>query len=356
MSKISFNNKNNLFYKTLKEKVDHYFESNDLNLTGNWKLYSKTIILCVSAITIYGVIMFFDLPVWVSLPMCALLGFNFASIGFNVMHDGGHGSYSEMKWLNKVMAYSLNAMGGNSYLWNVKHNLNHHSYTNIEGMDDDIDIRPWIRSNESQPRYWFHKYQHIYWVFFYSFTYLFWIFFADFKKYFSRKVSNMKFKEMNLRQHISFWVSKVLYIIMFLVLPMLKFGFWETILGFVVLSAVCGLTLGVVFQIAHLVEDTEFPVACEKTNKIEQEWAIHQIETTANFATQSRVVSWFTGGLNFQVEHHLFPRISHVHYPAISKLVKETCDQFKIKYIEYPNMFSALASHVMHLKMVGSAR
>ena len=184
---------------------------------------------------------------------------------------------------------------------------------------------------------------------------VFWIFFGDFKKYFTRKVSNMPFKQMSTRQHIVFWFSKLAYIFLLIVFPIFELGFAEAFWGFIVLGSVCGLTLGIVFQMAHLVEDTEFPVACTETNKIQQEWAVHQIETTANFATKSRIVSWFTGGLNFQVEHHLFPRISHVHYPAISKLVKETCDQFKIKYIEYPNLISALSSHVMHLKTVGAA-
>lgn len=353
IKRISFNAKNNVFYDSLKQKVEDYFKANKLKPTGNWKLYSKTIILLMIASGIYASVLFFSPPLWLSLPLFAILGLNLAGIGFNVMHDGAHGSYSTAEWLNEMMAYSLNAMGGSSFLWKIKHNFNHHSFTNIEGMDDDIDIRPFMRTNENQKRYWFHRFQHIYWVVFYSLTYLFWVFFADFKKYFSQKVSDMKFRKMTVKEHIVFWSSKVTYFTVFIAIPAMVIGVWPTILGFVVMSAVCGLTLGIVFQMAHIVEQTNFPVTDENTRKIDKEWAVHQINTTANFATKSKIISWFTGGLNFQVEHHLFPKISHVHYPAISEFVKETCDQFKVAYNEYPTFFSALRSHVLYLKAIG---
>lgn len=354
MTRATFMMGNNSFHKELKSQVDNYFKHNKLKITGNWKLYSKTIILFTTAATIYALLMTVSMPFWASLPLCALLGLNFAAIGFNVMHDGGHGSFSTNKRLNKMMAYSLDAMGGSAFLWNIKHNQNHHSFTNIEGMDDDIDIRPWIRTNENQEHKWFHRYQHIYWAFFYSFTYLFWIFFADYKKYITRRVADIQFKKMSTKEHIKFWASKVLFLVIFLVLPMIKLGVVDTLIGFTTLGAVCGFTLGIVFQMAHLVQHTDFPIACAQTNIIQREWAVHQIETTANFATKNKFVSWLTGGLNYQVEHHLFPRVSHVHYPALSEIVKDTCAKHKIEYIEYPTFFKALKSHVLYLKEVGA--
>lgn len=353
MKKISFSNKNNIFYTTLKQKVETYFTTNKLKTTGNWKLYYKTIVLLTLAVGTYISLVFIAPPIWISLPLCAVLGLNFAAIGFNIMHDGNHGSYSTLNWLNNIMGYSLDAMGGSSFLWKIKHNFNHHSYTNIDGMDDDIDIKPWMRTNEIQPRSWFHKYQHIYWIVFYSLTYLFWIFFADFKKYFSRKISTITFRKMTLQEHFIFWISKITYFSIIFIIPIIKLGFLETVLGFAVLSCVCGLTLGLVFQMAHVVQHTTFPIANVTTRKIDQEWAVHQIETTCNFATKSKIVSWFTGGLNFQVEHHLFPKISHIHYPDISKFVKETCEQFKIVYNEYPTFLSAVRSHILYLKSIG---
>lgn len=353
MTKVTFNN-SGVFFNTLRKKVDDYFVTNNIKTTGNYKLYIKTIVLLSAAVWCYTMLVFFTPSVWLSLCICAILGTVLAGIGFNVMHDGGHGSYSSKKWLNNAMSYSLNLMGGSSYIWKIKHNINHHSFTNIEGMDDDIDIKPWIRTNQNQPKHWYHRFQHIYWVILYGVTYLFWVFWQDFQKYFSQKIADTPLKKMDLKEHIIFWGSKLLYVGLFLILPMYKVGVIETLIGYSVIAFVCGLIIAVVFQLAHILEDTQFPaVSTGGHTKIEEEWAVHQIQTTANFSTKSKIVSWFTGGLNYQVEHHLFPRISHIHYPQISKLVKETCKQFNINYIEYPSVYAAVRSHVSYLRYIG---
>jgi linoleoyl-CoA desaturase len=273
------------------------------------------------------------------------------------MHDGAHGSFSTKPWVNDMMSHSLEMMGGSSFMWKVKHNQNHHTFTNIEGMDDDIDIKPFIRVSVDQPKKWYHRFQHVYSFLLYALTYFFWIFWLDFKKYFSGKIGELKIKKMSAKDHVIFWVSKVMYIMVFVVVPIYRVGLLETILGYSVVLVVTGLIISIVFQLAHIVEGAIFPVGIDgsKSLKIETEWAIHQLNTTANFATKNKVVSWFVGGLNFQVEHHLFPKISHVHYPEISKLVKETCQQFNVNYMEFPTVFAAIKSHVVHLKHVGVA-
>jgi linoleoyl-CoA desaturase len=353
MQRVSFNNKNSVFFNSLKEKVDSYFKSNNIKETGNYKLYLKTILLSLSAIGLYVTLVFFTPPVWISVILCCLMGLNLAGIGFNVMHDGAHGSFSTKTWLNELMGYSLNAMGGSVYLWKYKHNVNHHSFTNIEGMDEDIDIKPWIRVHADQKRYWFHRFQHIYWVILYCTTYLLWVFIQDFKKYFTGKIGDIPFRKMDAKEHLIFWAGKLLYVGAFLVLPIFTVGVIETIVGYAIIAAVTGFVIAVVFQLAHIVEDAAFETPDVQNSKVESEWAVHQIQTTANFATKSKIVSWFTGGLNYQVEHHLFPRISHIHYPKIAELVRETCQQFGIPYLEYPTVLSAVRSHVVHLKQVG---
>ena len=353
MQKVVFNNKDSVFFETLKQKVDTYFKSNNIRETGNFKLYIKTIILLLSAIIFYMVLVFFTPSLWLSILLCCLMGFNLAAIGFNTMHDGAHGSFSHKPWVNELMAFSLNAMGGNAFLWKAKHNVFHHSYTNIEGMDEDIDIKPWIRVNKNQEKYWYHRFQHIYWIILYGTTYLLWVYIQDFQKYFSGKIGDNKFKKMELSDHFVFWISKILYIAIFIVVPIYVIGVKETLIGYAIISFVTGFVISVVFQLAHVVEEASFHLPDSETYQIENEWAVHQIETTADFATKSIIVSWFTGGLNFQVEHHLFPRISHVHYPKISKLVKETCEQFGVNYMEFPTLLSAIRSHVVHLKHIG---
>lgn len=230
----------------------------------------------------------------------------------------------------------------------------HHAYTNIEGHDDDIDIKPFIRTNENQKRYWFHKYQHIYAFILYTVTYLLWITVNDFQKYFTGKVSSKKINKMSLHEHFVFWVSKLVYVFIIMVLPGLLLGWANMFIGFFIISAVCGLILSIVFQLAHVVEDAEFPMPNVDTNKIEENWFVHQLATTANFSTKSKIVSWFVGGLNFQVEHHLFPRISHIHYPALNELVKDVCKKYNVTYIEYPNLIKAIGAHIAHLRIVGS--
>jgi len=353
ISKVSFNNKNSPFFDALRSKVDNYFKSNNIKQTGNYKLFIKTGILLSLITATYIVLVFFTPPVWISISLCCLFGLNLAAIGFNVMHDGAHGSFSSKRFVNEAMAYSLNLMGGNSFLWKAKHNLNHHSFTNIHGMDDDIDIEPWIRVHKEHKKYWFHRFQHIYWVILYGVTYLLWVYVKDFDKYFKGKVANTPIRKMSNTEHFVFWFSKAVNVALFIVLPIIFVGFWETVIGYSVIAFVTGFVIAIVFQLAHIMEDTKFPMPDDNTNKIEEEWAIHQVKTTANFSTRSRIISWYTGGLNFQVEHHLFPKVSHIHYPQISKFVRETCEQFNVRYIEYPTLLSAVRSHVMFLKQSG---
>jgi linoleoyl-CoA desaturase len=140
-----------------------------------------------------------------------------------------------------------------------------------------------------------------------------------------------------------------------MVLPIYMVGFVPWMVGFLIASMVTGFVISIVFQLAHTVEHTDFPMPEADTNKIENEWAIHQIQTTANFATRNKVISWLVGGLNFQIEHHLFPKVSHIHYPAISKIIKQTCEDFNIRYMEYPKMTQAIASHASYLRRMGRA-
>jgi linoleoyl-CoA desaturase len=352
MSKITFNNTNAVFFKSLKERVNNYFSENKLPKTGGVKLFLKSALITLSAIALYIILVFFTPAAFPALILCALFGCNLAFIGFNVMHEGGHGSFSKYKWLNDISAYSLNILGGTIHFWKQRHNIEHHTYTNIEGLDHDIDIK-FMRMHEEQPKRRYHKFQHIYWVLLYGISYIVWILYQDFEKYF-KILRNSEAKKLDLKEHVIFWVTKLLYVTVYLLIPIIMVGFIPTLIGFIVAAVVCGFSISIVFQLAHVVEGTGFPEPEPESGKIQKEWAIHQISTTANFATKSRIASWFLGGLNFQVEHHLFPGISHIHYPQLNKLVKETCKEFNITYLEHKTMVSAFFSHITHIKKMGS--
>ncbi len=343
------------FHSDLKKRISQYFDTAGKLQTGNFHLYLKAAVLGMAFAGLYIHLVFFTPPAFWAILECVIYGGVISAIGFNVMHDGGHGSFSRHKWVNTMAAFSLNILGGNSFMWNSKHNIIHHSYTNVDGIDDDIDVQPWMRMSTTQRKLKMHRYQHVYFWLLYSMLYILWIFLLDYTKYFNRKVGEVALKKMKLADHISFWGFKVLHLFLFVGLPIYKLGFGDWLIGFLITTMVTGFVISIVFQLAHTVEHTAFPVANINTNQMENEWAVHQVMTTANFATRNPVVSWLVGGLNFQIEHHLFPKISHVHYPAISKIIRQACQDHGIKYIEFPRVHKAIASHVHFLKQMGRA-
>ena len=352
---VKFNNRGAEFYATLKTRTETYFQSHNLKPTGNIKLYAKTAVLSLVFVAVYVALVFLSPPTWLAVLLCVIMGLDMAAIGFNMMHDGAHGSYSQNKKINEMMGLSLNFLGANVFFWKQKHNVNHHSYTNIEGMDDDIDVNPFLRLHTEQQKRWFHRFQHFYALLAYSLMFFFWVFCRDFKKYFSGKIARYTpIRNMTVKEHIIFWVSKVVHVAVFLVVPMIFAGVVPTIIGYLIITFVLGLVISVVFQLAHVVEGTEFVTPLtEESVAVEAEWAVHQVSTTANFATTNPFVNWFMGGLNFQVEHHLFPGVSHIHYPQLNRILKETCREFNIKYMEFATVSGAFVSHMRHLKQMG---
>ncbi len=355
MAVPKFANVPHSFHSELKNRITTYFDEVGKSTYGNSSLFSKAVILMVSFLVVYIHLVFFTPNTFFSILECVFLGGIVSAIGFNVMHDGAHGSFSKYKAVNIFAAFSLNILGGNSFMWNVKHNIIHHAYTNVDGVDDDIDIQPWMRMSATQKKYRLHKYQHIYFWVLYSLFYIFWIFVLDYQKYFKSKVGSMDLKKMSLSDHLIFWGFKLFHAFLFVGLPIYMLGFTSWLIGFLVFTCVAGLVLSLVFQLAHTVEHTAFPMPDVVTGRMENEWAIHQIKTTANFATNNKVICWLVGGLNFQIEHHLFPKISHIHYPQISKIIRQACREYGIDYIEYPKMRYAVASHVAFLKQMGKS-
>ncbi|AWO02094.1 acyl-CoA desaturase [Chitinophaga alhagiae] len=353
MPKVSFNNRNALFFPSLKLAVEEYFKSNQKEKTGNLQLYLKTIVLIPAALLLYVGLLVFPLHAAAGIVLSAVLGFVLACIGFNVMHDACHGSYSRKGWVNDTLGLTLNALGGNAFIWKQKHNIIHHTYTNVDGMDDDIAKSPLMRQCSTQQWVPMHRLQHFYVVLVYGISSFAWVFIMDFVKYLQRKVYRTPLQKMKPADHFVFWMSKVLYVIFYIALPIYAVGMEAWIIGFVTMHLVMGFTLAIVFQLAHVVEETTFEVVGEDDLQIENEWAIHQVKTTANFSPDHKLISWFVGGLNYQVEHHLFPRISHVHYPAISKIVEAKCQEFGIQYNSMPTMMSAVRSHFRFMRMLG---
>ena len=353
MSKVSFNNKNQAFYTSLKAAVDKYFTYTGKRKTGNIRLYAKSIILILAAICLYTALLFVPMPLLPRILSSLFFGFVLACIGFNIMHDANHGSYSSRKWVNKTLGLTLNALGGNNFIWKQKHNIIHHTYPNIDGIDDDIAKSPFIRMCSSQPWLPAHRLQHLYTPLLYAFSSMIWILFQDFDKYFKKKIIDTPLTRMSAADHAIFWITKILYVLFYIALPIALVGWQSWLVFFLSMHIGLGLTLSIVFQLAHVVEETEFDPANSDSKQIENEWAIHQVKTTSNFSPNSRMILWLTGGLNYQIEHHLFPRISHIHYPALSKLVQAECAAFHVPYNNLPTFRSAVISHFRFIKLLG---
>jgi len=354
---IRFNQrKDKDFYRTLNKRVYGYFRESGKSPFANASMVTKTVIMFLLYFVPYALIISGLLPLWGMWLATFFMGVGAAGIGMSVMHDANHGSYSKNPRVNRLIGYALNLVGGSRQTWVIQHNLLHHTYTNIPNVDEDIDGGGVIRLNIERPKRKIFRLQHIYAWFLYGIMTLTWVTMKDVRQVIRYKKRGLKSeKNENFRKElIILIISKVFYYLYILVLPMLLLDItiWQWLLGFLTLHLTTGFILSVTFQLAHVVEETNQYIPDEK-NQIESAWAVHQLNTTANFAKKSKILNWYLGGLNFQVEHHLFSNICHVHYPKISKIVKNTAQEFNIPYHEYPTMTSAIASHYRSLKKLG---
>lgn len=353
----TFANQDSLkFFRTLNSKVNNYFKENNIQKTGNWKLYLKTIIMFALFLAPYFLILTLDLSIWSHLLLTIVMGIGMAGVGMNVMHDGNHGSYSDKNWVNKFMGGTIYILAGNVYNWQVQHNVLHHTYTNIPGHDEDLDAGRVIRFTKEAKWLRFHKFQHYYSVFLYGLLTFNWSLTTDFKQmneYLKRNLSYGEAKNPKILW-TTLVITKIIYFAVWIVIPMILgiFSWWKVLIGFFIMHYTAGLILSIVFQLAHITDETTNPHP-DENGEMESTWAIHQLFTTVNFAPKNFIVNWYTGGLNHQIEHHLFPNISHVHYGKIAKLVRETAQECNLPYYEYKTMRSAVIAHFKHLKQLG---
>jgi linoleoyl-CoA desaturase len=353
--KLKFNGSDR-FLRELRRRVDAYFERTGRPRRDCPQMYFKTATILAWFFSAYVLLVFVCTSWWIVLPLAVVLGLSMAAIGFNIQHDGGHRAYSERPWINKVMALTLDLMGGSSYLWDWKHNAIHHTYPNINGQDDDINIGILGRLSPQQPRFWFHRLQGIYMWLLYGFLAIKWHLIDDFHQVSTGHIGGHKIPRPKGKDLVIFIAGKVTFFSLAFVVPMLLHPWWAVLGVYATAAFVSGVVLSIVFQLAHCVGEADFPVPVPIPGggeRIQNEWAIHQVQTTVDFARGNRVLCWFLGGLNFQIEHHLFHKICHVHYPALSKVVEEACKEFGITYSEHKTFFSAVGSHFRWLVLMG---
>lgn len=342
------------FYAELRQRVNKDFEDRGQGINANGLMWLKTAIFLSLFVSLYLILLLSDFNGYVLALLTLLLGMVCAFIGFNVCHDAIHGSFSSSKNTNKGLSMIFHLVGASPYVWNITHNVVHHTYTNIPGHDEDIEIAPGlIRICEEDPYKPHQRFQHWYAFPLYGLASLSWVLRKDFKKFFQKRIGSRENVHPPI-EYFNLFFFKFVYYMLFIVFPILfmNVAWWQVILGFMLLHLAQGITMGLVFQLAHVVEGTLFPVP-NKCGDMEECWAEHQMRTTANFSTQSPIAAFFLGGLNRQIEHHLFPKVCHVHYGRISVILKQTALEFGIPYHENKTFFTALRSHYRMLKKMG---
>ncbi|MDV3307991.1 MAG: acyl-CoA desaturase [Cyclobacteriaceae bacterium] len=348
-TKIQFPSRDQNFYNTLKKRANAYFKSASSTRHANSEMVFKTIFMF--SLYLVPVLLLYTGAVqtgWLAMALCMLMGVGIAGIGLSVMHDANHGAYSNRKWVNNLLGYSLNLIGGNAFNWQIQHNVLHHTYTNIYDVDEDISPRGILRMTPHSEWKSFHRFQFVYAWFVYGFMTLAWVFAKDFNRLIRYQKNGLirKHHTTEGKEWSILLVTKALYLSYTLILPMvfLPFTWWQVCIGFFAMHFVAGFILAIIFQPAHVVEGTEFPMPDDSGN-MQNTWALHQVATTSNFANNSRLFSWYVGGLNFQIEHHLFPNVCHVHYRHLASIVRSTAEEFNVPYRTLPTFLQALLGH-----------
>lgn len=313
-------------------------------------MYGKAAGLIGTAIAAYVLLVFKVESAWSALAAGAVLALALVGIGFNVQHDGNHGTFSRRPWVNRLAGFTLDLMGASSYFWKDKHNHNHHVFTNIPNEDADIDLGPMARLSVEHPWHWWHRYQHVYLWVLYTFVHLRYLY-SDIQRLAFGKNDGLSAGYPKGTDMAWLLGGKAFFVAVAFIIPLTRHSLGHTLTTYVLVSMTMGLIFSVVFQLAHTVDVVEHPAEAELAHR--PEWVIHQIETTANFATGSRLATFLLGGLNYQREHHLFPRIAHVHYPALARLVREVCAEHGVPCRENATLVDALRSHYRFVRQMG---
>lgn len=337
--------------REMKARVAEYFTSRELSNKADAGMIVKSIVLIALVIVPYGLILSNRFGTATMFTLAIVMGVAIAGIGFGISHDALHGAYSHRPWINDVLGFSFDALGASSYLWKITHNIVHHTYTNIHGVDEDLAVSPLLRLSPNAPRYWFHRLQHLYAFPLYACTTLFWVFVKDYQQLLRRDLGPYRNKQHDRTQVALLFSAKIAYYGYALIVPLLvvRLPWWEIPLGFLAMHLTAGLILGMVFQLAHIVEGMEHPLP-DESGSMATDWWLHEMHTTANFARRNRVLTWYVGGLNHQIEHHLFPKVCSVHYPAISEIVRDVARRHGLPYHDQPTFRSAVASHYRMLR------
>ena len=353
---ISNDPKQKAFEIALRENVNAYFKTRGISTKGNYKMYIKAIVFISIYIAPFIILLTVPLSGLMALLLVFIMGFGEAGIGMSVMHDAAHGAFSGKKWINTFFASSMYILGSNTFNWKIQHNILHHTFTNIYGYDQDIETKALIRLCEHAPLKKVHRFQFIYAFFLYGLMTLAKLV-TDFGQLleFNKNGITAEQNSSPKKEVVKLIITKILYGTIILGFPFLfsDFSWWQILFGFAILHFTAGIIMSTVFQMAHVVEGAVQPLP-DENGVIHNEWVVHELMTTSNFAKNNFLLNWYVGGLNFQIEHHLFSNICHIHYRNISSIVEKTTHEFGLTYNTQTTFINALGSHIQRLKSLGN--
>ena len=345
---------NNDFQRKLQERVNDYFARNEIVRKADKSMFWKTFFAFGFYALVYVVILFGSISnLGVYFFLWVLLGLGHTFIGICVMHDKVHGAYTNNKFVSFLLEIPILLIGVDSKIWSIEHNIIHHNYTNVNGIDPDINPRFFFRFSKDQPKRWFHRFQHVYATFLYGLLTIEWITLKDFntvRKFYSLGFLKTGWEAAFLTLQIL--IKKLVFFAVFLIIPLLVLPFpnYLILLMFLTMVVVSGIVMTIIFQLAHVVPNVEF---ADVDRDKQVNWHLHQMRTTSNFAMNNKVLTFFLGGLNFQIEHHLFPDVCHVHYQSLSKIVQNTAREFDYPYHSNSTFLVAIRKHYSLLKELG---
>lgn len=341
------------FSAELKRRSDAYFDGPGGRRRDLPRMYLKTTAILAWFVGSWALLVFAPVVAWQAVLLAISLGLAIAAVGMGVQHDANHGAYSSRAWINRGFGFTLDVMGVCSFIWRQKHNVIHHTYTNVQGVDFDLDFGVIARLSPEQRLRPSHRYQHLYLWFLYGLLLPKWVFFDDFVILFSRKMGPHQLPRLNRKELALFAGFKVFFVGWAIVIPALYHPLWQVFVFHLIAVYALGVTLAIAFQLAHCTEDARFPAPATGGHVTGDDWAAHQVETTVDFAHDSPVVSFFLSGLSFQVEHHLFPKVCHLHYRALARIVAEVSAEHGVRYRNHATLRDAIGAHFRHLKKLG---
>jgi len=358
MKTIKFSSEDKLqkqFVQELKKRINDYFKAKNLSIKGDYRMILKALVMLSMYILPFTLILLLEPDRKISALLLLLMGIGEAGIGMSVMHDAAHGAFSSKKWINTLFASTMFLLGSNTFNWKIQHNLLHHTFTNIYTFDQDIESKATLRFCQHAPLKSFHRYQYLYAYFFYGLMTL-----AKLVTDIGQLIIFNRSGLTKAQGHDPFWevtkllLTKIIYFGILLGLPVwtTNYTWYEILFGFCLMHLTAGIIMSTIFQMAHVVEGSQQPLP-DADGIIPNEWEVHQLMTTSDFARHNRFLTWYAGGLNFQIEHHLFPQICHIHYKKIAPIVEKTALEFGIQYNLIPSFTQAFLSHARRLKQLG---